>query len=580
MPSPDHSQTQPNPLERRLAEFFDLRGAGGAPTAEAYAAGFADERERQRFLDALQQLEFAERHLPRPLESHTVLSQRYELLEAIGCGGMGQVWRAHDRKLGHDVAIKVLNLLATTALDVDRLVEREGRLLARLSHPGVVHVQDVGRDGDHRFLVMELVGGVALDEIIDRLRAGGAAAGGPTASGLLDLLGPAEPGRVALLQGDESWPVAVARVLVELLRTLEATHGVGIVHRDLKPGNVRLRGGGAPVLLDFGMGLANGSSPGRLTGGMFGTACYCAPEQWIGAELVGVHTDVYQAGVVLYELLTLERCFQEGSPAELMHAIRDGRFRPPRTLVPGLDPRLEACILHAMDVEPGRRYRSARAFREDLERFLAGDLPHAAEPLRTWSWRLRASVRRHRRGLMLGAAAGLGAMVVLAWPAAAGPRVQFGSGGSLVVELSSPAMMLAFRVARDADGAAWCAPVELRTGGDAAKAALAQPLPAGASDVTLADVGDATRVAASIVSTVFVDAADDAAKARFERLLAAMQKARTIVEDRLGAWLSEAEFMALLQPARGGGAVALEPAELLAPGVWQRAGLRGIVLAR
>ncbi|HEX5053886.1 MAG TPA: protein kinase [Planctomycetota bacterium] len=571
--------TQPIALERQLAAYFEARSSGLQPDADAYAAQLATDELRQRFHDALQHLDVAQGQPAKPVQAETVLAGRYELREAIGSGGTGQVWRAHDRKLGHEVAVKVLNPIASAAIDVDQLVEREGKMLAKLSHPGVVRVQDSGRDGPHRFVVMDLVGGKALDDVIDALHARRSRGKALSAADLLAEVGAAPPGRAAPIAGDESWPIAATKVFVELLRTLEATHGVGVVHRDLKPGNVRLAGGGVPVLLDFGMCFDAGKVPGKLTGRMFGTAPYAAPEQWESFERLGVHTDIYQAGVVLYELLTLERCFDEPSPVDTMLAIRTGSFAKPRSLDRGIDPRLEACVLRAMDVDPARRYRSAGEFRADLERFLAGDLPIAAARLRTVSWRVRTFVRHHRRSLGLAAAAGLGAVAVVLLRGEPGPQLQWLTNRSMSVQLAAPSRMLAFRVARDPDGTRHCAPLRLRVGDPAAPADLAQSLPAGDSKVLLEDLGDAARLANSIVSTIFVDPNDKIAAADFERAVGAMRQASHLVEDRNGEWVSDAEFFALLQPARGSAGVELPTARLLEPGAWQARGLRGVVIA-
>ncbi|MFY9340960.1 MAG: serine/threonine-protein kinase [Planctomycetota bacterium] len=570
--------TQPSPIEQQLVEFLDAKAAGKDPDPADYAGQLDTDDLRAMFFDAVAQVDYADRHLPVPIEPLTVLAGRYELQAPIGSGGMGQVWRARDRKLGNEVAVKVLNLLARASLDVDQLVEREGRLLAKLAHPGVVRVVDSGRDGDHRFLVMDLIGGSSLDDVIDDLRTRQSGGRSLTGADLLELLGPPAPGRKAIVAASDPWPVAATKVFVELLRTLEATHGVGVVHRDLKPGNVRLIGGGEPVLLDFGMGFVDGGAAGKLTGGMFGTAPYAAPEQWDGVERVGVHTDIYQAGVVFYELLTLQRCFDEETPVDTMRAIRDGRFKKPRMCASGIDARLEACVLCAMDVQPRRRYASAAKFRADLERFLAGELPEAAAALRTLSWRLRSFGRRHRIGLGLVAAACIGALTMLLWHEGR-PRLDVKKqAATLVLQLEAPATVLAFRAARDEKGDRLFAPVQLRSG-SGKPWRFSQPLTAGTNAIAIEDLGDPARVAASWVNTLFLDDGDEAGRAKFDRIEHALKQASHIVERRNGEWLNETEFFGLFEAARGApGSVALPAASLHEVGTWELGTLRAVVV--
>lgn len=569
----DPSNTQ-NSLERVLAAYRAALAAGAAVDADVYAQMLATDDLRRLFFAATRTL--ADELPQLAVAPNTVFAGRYELLEPIGSGGMGQVWRARDHTLGHEVAVKVLNALATAAIDVDRLVERESRLLAQLTHPGIVRVLDAGRDGEHRFLVMELIGGRPLDGVIDALRAQREQRGSIAGADLLVLLGHAGPGRQDVVAADDPWPIAATKILVELLRTLEATHGVGVVHRDLKPGNVRLVGGGLPVLLDFGLGFDAGAAPGRLTREMFGTTLYAAPEQWEGTERVGVHTDIWQAGVVFYELLVLQSCFSQPSPVDAMQAIRSGDFVKPRARAPDIDARLEACVLRAMDVDPRRRYHSAAEFRTDLERHLAGETPLAAATLRTAAWRVRAFARRHRTAIGLTTAAALGALTVAWWPRT---PVSWNAERIITVRLDAPARMLALRIGRGADGRRYCAPLVLRAGGRPGAAEIAPSLPAGETELNLEDVGEAARFAESFVSTILVDVVDDAAMQRFGHAVDAVRQARRLVEARSGEWLTEQEFFGLLQPGRGGGGD-LSSASLLEPGSWQRDGLRGYVLAR
>ncbi|MBX3463514.1 MAG: serine/threonine protein kinase [Planctomycetes bacterium] len=564
-----------------LAEYLLQAEIGPPPVLADYLALLPSPAAREHFVDLVDAAGFVARHLPLRLRPQLLLAGRYELIEAIGSGGMGQVWRAHDRKLDCEVAVKVLNVAAAAAVDLDRLVAREGRLLARLSHPGAVRVLDTGHDEEHRFVVMELVVGMSLDAVIDRLRERRRVSGRALrGSDVLGLVGPAGPGRTAVVAAGESWSRVAAMVVAELLRTLEAVHGVGVVHRDLKPGNVRLTGGGAPVVLDFGIGLHADRAPGTRTSELFGTAQYAAPEQWAGAAGVGAHTDVYQAGLVLYELLTLQRCFASTSPIETLRAVRDARYRRPRELDRGIDARLEACVLRALEVEPARRYASAAAFRADLEAFLAGQVPVAARAQARWSWQVRAFARRNRHQLALAGALLVGIAATALWRPPSGLDVEWvaaGAGQGLQLRLTVPenTRVSGFVRGRDRHGEMRCAPLAFGDQGDQ----LVLDLPAGQSEVPIRTIGDAGQLDDVEVSLCRPEG-DGAEAKEFDLMLEGMQRNRRTIEQRDGEPLLEAEFRAQFGSGRGAAALAAPVESMFRAGTWSASGLQGRVVAR
>ena len=569
----------PTLMEEVLASWLLAQESGSDPALKDYLVRLPTER-RDQFVDLLDQLSFADRNLPLRLKPQIVLAERYELIASIGSGGMGQVWRALDRKLDHEVAIKVLNLAATAAVDLDHLVEREGRLLAKLAHPGVVRILDTGREGEHRFLVMELVPGMALDDVIqvlqDRRRNG---ASRLTGGDVLSIVGPVAAGRTPVVDGSESWAIAATKIFVELLYTLEATHAVGVVHRDLKPGNVRLVGGGWPVLLDFGVSFQAGSLAGKMTGDMFGTAQYSAPEQWGGGAGAGIHTDIYQAALVLYELLLLQRCFATTTPIETMRAVRDARYRRPREIDRSIDPGLEACILKALENDPSRRYASAAAFRRDLELFLEGEIPAAALRLATVSRRVRVFARRHRLSLALAAAMLVGAGGV--WVLPDKWSVQWEQPHLVNVSVDKPALMAAYRRVQDENGSWRYAPVEFETAGATREPGpLFATLAPGSTEVRMREVGEAPSHGVEELHTYVADANDEAAAQRFRAIVTALDQAARIIENRNGAWLSHDELAALFAPGRSGGVSRLTDDQLFGDRGWDDSGLRGFVTTR
>jgi serine/threonine-protein kinase len=295
----------------------------------------------------------------------------YTLDAPLGAGGMGSVWRAHrsDGRFEAAVAIKLLHPGILDAASAARFT-REGTLLARLSHPHIARLLDAGvTSANQPYLVLECVEGIRIDRWADQHQ--------------LNL-----PRRLHLVQ--------------QVAEAVAHAHARLIVHRDLKPSNILVDASGQVKLLDFGIAkLVDGSAAAERTatgGGVF-TPEYAAPEQIRGGEITTA-TDVYALGVILYRLLTGRHPTADGEPGALEHA-RAIVERDPRPL-PGVPEDVATIALHALAKDPRRRYQTAAAFGEDLERFLRH------EPIRaraeSWAYRSRKFVRRHRVAVAAAAA--------------------------------------------------------------------------------------------------------------------------------------------------------------------------------
>jgi serine/threonine protein kinase len=287
----------------------------------------------------------------------------FEIVSPLGSGGMGDVYKAHDTRLGRDVAIKVLP--AAFAADEDRRVrfEREAQAVAALSHPNVLTLFDTGRHEDQLFVVTELLEGETLRE---RLRAG------------------AMPVRKAIEVG------------VQIARGLAAAHDKGLVHRDLKPENVFLLQDGLVKILDFGLArhtLAAGGSAATTTiavtdpGTVMGTVGYMAPEQ-VRGQATDARSDLFSLGAVLYEILTGRRAFARDTTADTMTAIL--REEPPDlgSVRADLSPALDRIVRHCLEKNAAERFQSARDVAFALEALSGSNLSSmpVRVPPRTQRW--------------------------------------------------------------------------------------------------------------------------------------------------------------------------------------------------
>lgn len=398
MAATEPNQPSPDVSELALA-YLEQLDVAPAPDLSAFTQQLQDETHRLELRELVAAVQWAREHFPASLRAEAIVDGRYRLIRRLGSGGFGTVWLAEDQRLGRDVALKLVAGIGDTDAGI-RALRNEVSTLARLSHRGIVRLYDSGTHDGCLFLAMEHVAGRSLADLLDALATRNDA---PDAASIrLALDCPATPGETARLIDD--WPRFCASLTVEMLWALAAAHGNGVVHRDLKPANVMLTGDGRPVILDFGIAGLRDHDAGTVTKGLFGTTPYMAPEQLAeGRSGKAVQVDVYQTGLILYELLTRQRAFT-GTPRDvLLQKVLEGDFTPPSRLVPDLDKRLEDIVLRAMARNPQQRYPSADAFRTDLERWLAGTTPAASTggaAMRTWR-HLRGFVHRRRRPLVL-----------------------------------------------------------------------------------------------------------------------------------------------------------------------------------
>ena len=313
----------------------------------------------------------------------------YEVLALLGAGGMGEVYRARDPRLGREVAIKVLPHDRVTDESRRQRFVQEAKAASALNHPHIITIHEIESADGIDFLVMEYVRGKSLDALIPRqgMRLG-----------------------------------EVLRIAIPVADALAAAHARGIVHRDLKPANVMVGSDGAVKVLDFGLAklTATESAPDEQTqtvvaaeglsapGTIAGTAAYMSPEQASGGE-VDSRSDIFSFGTMLYEMATGARPFGGTTVADTLAAVIQAQPKPPTAAVPGLPRELERLIQRCLRKEPDRRYQTIRDVSLELQEIKeesdSGRLP-APIPARAQPRRLVAVATAVAAGLVIIAAAG------------------------------------------------------------------------------------------------------------------------------------------------------------------------------
>src|SRR5213594_583027 len=314
-------------LETALGIFPDAVAGGGDP-------GGVDEASCDQGNDAAV-------HSKKAARAATMLGELgdYELLEEIGRGAQGVVFRARQKSLNRTVALKVISLGQWASKAHLKRFRREAEAAASLDHPSIVPIYEVGERDGSCYFSMKFVEGGQLDEVVKRT----------------------------------PMPIRHAvELIAKVARTVHYAHEHGILHRDIKPGNILLDAKGDPHLTDFGLArLVESESSVTQTLDVLGTPSYMAPEQAVGNNAaVSSVTDIYGIGAVLYQLLTGHPPFAGGTTYETIKLLEDTEPRPPRSLNPKIDRDLSTLCLKCLEKDPKRRCPSALALAEDLERWL------------------------------------------------------------------------------------------------------------------------------------------------------------------------------------------------------------------
>jgi serine/threonine protein kinase len=360
-----------------LAAYFDAQQAGEAPEREVWLRRYPDLADQlaaflkqEDFLLSITAplrsaaAEVAGSRLPRPRDPYagprSALCEPsdYEILGEVARGGMAIVYRARQRSLNRPVALKMLQVGSLAGDDDLRRFRLEAEAVAHLDHPNIVSIYDVGEHDGTSYLAMKLIEGSSLARCLPEYLA--------------------HPGKAVAL-------------MATVARAVHHAHQRGILHRDLKPSNILIDTLGQPHITDFGLAKRVDGDPAlTLSGVILGTPAYMAPEQAEGrSKAITIATDIHGLGAVFYAVLTGSPAFQGGSILETLDRVRRDLPEPPSSLSRHVDCDLDTICLKSLAKEPERRYSSALALAEDLERWMRNEpiLARPARPLeRAWRW--------------------------------------------------------------------------------------------------------------------------------------------------------------------------------------------------
>lgn len=272
---------------------------------------------------------------------------KYKIQRELGRGAMGVVYRGFDPFIEREVAIKTLRADAVDAKEKAVLLERfqkEAKAAGRMNHPNIVQIYEYGEDADQVYIAMEIVQGVELRDYLE--------------------------------EGSKFSMESIVSMMQELLEALGFAHKHGVVHRDIKPGNIVVLPDGHIKIMDFGIARLE-SSTLTQAGTILGTPSYMSPEQFMGQRVDG-RSDLFSAGVILYELLTGEKAFPGNAFSTIMHKVLKEDPPPPSELNVLVTREFDQVVKKALGKRPSERFQNAAEFSESLRRALAGETPFAA----------------------------------------------------------------------------------------------------------------------------------------------------------------------------------------------------------
>jgi tetratricopeptide (TPR) repeat protein/predicted Ser/Thr protein kinase len=274
---------------------------------------------------------------PDTLDIGTVLAARYEILQLIGRGGMGAVYKARDKELDRIVALKLIRPELAKNPQILRRFKQELILARQVTHKNVIRIFDLGQSDGIKFITMDFVEGQDLRQL--------------------------------LLKNGKFAPEQAARIMLQICRALEAAHAEGVIHRDLKPQNIMLDANGRVYVMDFGIARSVDLPGMTQTGALIGTPEYMSPEQGRG-ETLTERSDIFSLGIIFYELLTGRQPYYSDTPLATLWKRMTEKATPPAVVDPTVPQALSGIVVKTLEIEPEKRFASAREIAQQLEIWL------------------------------------------------------------------------------------------------------------------------------------------------------------------------------------------------------------------
>jgi len=378
---------QENIIEQAVEKFLDAHLQGQEPNIDEFVKQYSGlEDQIRRRIQNLQKIDglFAclmqadDSDFTPEISEHNLIGQTlgdFKILSIIGTGGMGAVFLAHQISLDRDVALKVISDISGARKKSVERFERETKVLAKISHPNIVPIYEVGQEGPYSYFAMEYVKGVSLNKVVDAVRKAPAS---QKASGVMSKCiaeggiyvdGQAEAeGSGAEI--DTDYIVSISRIIISIASALDYAHKQGVLHRDVKPSNILIKPDGTAKLVDFGLARVETQQTITVTGEFFGTPTYVSPEQIRRPETVDCRSDVYSLAATFYECLTLRPPFEGNTVNETLTWVISREATPPKKYCSRLSNDLNTVLLHALEKSPEDRYQNAAGFAADIENVL------------------------------------------------------------------------------------------------------------------------------------------------------------------------------------------------------------------
>lgn len=378
-----------NIVDQAVQQFLDAQLQGKEPNIDEFVKNYPGlEHQIQQKIEKIQRIDglFSclmqsdDSDFGETIAEHDLVGQKlgdFEVLSLIGTGGMGAVFLARQSSLDREVALKVISDVSGARKRTLERFKREAKVLAKISHPNIVSIYEVGEQGPYSYFAMEYIKGVSLDKILGNIRN---ANSDDKASEVMRQCLQAQASTYEHKQEkddsangaeiDTDYIVTVSRMIINIASALDYAHSKGVLHRDVKPSNILIDSDGTAKLVDFGLAKAEMQQSITVTGEFFGTPSYVSPEQIRKPETVDSRSDVYSLAATYYECLTLHPPFEGDTVNETLTRVISREAVPPKKYSPRLSTDFNTVLLHAIEKSPEDRYQSAADFAEDIKNVL------------------------------------------------------------------------------------------------------------------------------------------------------------------------------------------------------------------